>query len=38
MILDFALPDRDAAFAAIRTELENAHPDWTFNLTMDIDA
>ena len=38
IILDFALPDREAAFAAIRSELEQAYPDWKFNLTMDIDA
>ena len=38
VILDFALPDRNASFAAIRAELENAYPDWTFHLTMDIDA
>jgi cation diffusion facilitator family transporter len=38
IILDFALKDREAEFAAIRRELEEAYPDWTFLLTMDIDA
>jgi divalent metal cation (Fe/Co/Zn/Cd) transporter len=38
VILDFALPDRNATFAAIRTDLETAYPEWTFHLTMDIDA
>ncbi len=38
IILDFSLPDREKAFAAIRAELEEAYPEWNFNLTMDIDA
>ena len=38
VILDFALKDRYAAFAAIREELETAYPDWQFILTMDIDT
>jgi divalent metal cation (Fe/Co/Zn/Cd) transporter len=38
IILDFALKDREAEFKAIRRELEEAYPDWTFLLTMDIDA
>ena len=38
IILDFALKDRAAEFETIRRELEEAFPDWTFMLTMDIDA
>lgn len=38
VILDFALPDREAEFAAIKAELAKTYPDWQFNLTMDIDA
>ena len=38
VILDFALPDREASFAAIKNELTEAYPGWTFHLTMDIDA
>ena len=38
IILDFALADREAELAAIRAELEQAHPDWKFVLIMDIDA
>ena len=38
VILDFALPDREAEFAAIKAELAETYPDWQFNLTMDIDA
>jgi len=38
IILDFSLEDREAEFALIRNELQTAYPDWTFNLTMDIDV
>ncbi len=38
VILDFALPDRDATFAAICRDLEKAYPDYKFNLVMDIDV
>ena len=38
IILDFDLPDREAAFAEIKRELTEAFPEWTLNLVMDIDA
>ncbi len=38
IILDFSLPNREEAFNAIRSELMQAYPEWTFHLTMDIDA
>ncbi|MBQ7638329.1 MAG: cation transporter [Clostridia bacterium] len=38
IILDFSLKNREEEFAAIKQELEKAYPEWTFNLTMDIDV
>ena len=38
VILDFALPDRDATFDAICRDLAKAYPDYKFNLVMDIDV
>lgn len=38
IILDFALPDREAAYARISRELETAFPQWNFITTMDIDV
>ena len=38
IILDFALPDRDAECAAIRQELAERFPDWDITIVMDIDA
>ena len=37
VVLDFALPDRQAAFRAIRAELQEAYPDYEFCMTLDID-
>ena len=38
IILDFGLPDREAAFEAIRKELAEAFPEWSFIMTMDLDT
>ena len=38
IILDFELPDREAAFEAIRKELAEAFPEWNFVMTMDLDT
>ena len=38
VILDFDLPDMHAELAAIQKELETVFPQYTFRLTMDIDA
>ena len=37
VILDFELPDREATFDHIKKEVEEAYPDFTVNMTMDID-
>ena len=37
VILDFALDDRAAVFAEIKNEIQQAYPDWTLCMTMDID-
>lgn len=37
VILDFELPDREATFDHIKKEVEAAYPDFTVNMTMDID-
>ena len=37
VIFDFALPDRQAAFEALKTDLKEAFPDVDFRLTMDVD-
>lgn len=38
IILDFEIVDRDDMFNTIRKNLESRYPDYTFNLTMDIDV
>lgn len=38
IILDFATPDMQAEFNAIKTELETAFPQYKFHVIMDIDA
>ncbi len=38
IILDFDLPDMHAELSAIQKELETVFPQYTFRLTMDIDA
>lgn len=38
VILDFALKDRDAVFADIRSEVEAAYPDHSFNIIQDFDV
>ena len=37
LILDFALPDREATFTQIREELQQAYPEYEFRIAMDID-
>lgn len=37
VVLDYALPDRDKVFAAIESQVREAFPDYTFQITMDID-
>ena len=38
VILDFALPDRSAAFESIKSDICKAYPDYTVNMTMDLDV
>ena len=38
IILDFATPDMQAEFNAIKSELETAFPQYKFHIIMDIDA
>ena len=37
IILDFELDDRAAVLAEIRRDVQEAFPDWTLNITMDLD-
>ena len=37
LILDFEVKDRPALFAEIKKEVETLYPDYTFQMTMDID-
>ena len=38
IILDFALPDREATYKEIVCGLQEKFPEWTFNTVMDIDV
>ncbi len=38
IILDFALPDREATYQEIVCGLQEKFPEWTFNTVMDIDV
>ena len=38
VILDFALPDRMGAFRAIRDEIQEAFPDYTVQVALDVDV
>ena len=38
VMLDFALPDRERSFREICEEVRRAYPDYTVNMTMDIDV
>jgi len=37
VILDFALKDRYAVLDEIRSSVSSSFPDWTVNITMDLD-
>ena len=37
IILDFGLEDRDAVFEHIKGDIEEAYPDFTIRMTMDVD-
>ena len=38
IIIDFAAPDRLAAYRAIHEEIEKKYPDWTIQISLDVDA
>ena len=38
VILDFEVEDREALFNTIREEIQKAYPDYTIQMTLDIDA
>lgn len=37
VVVDFAVPDRDALFRQIVSEVEKLHPEYTFQVTLDSD-
>ena len=38
IIIDFAAPDRLAAYRAIHEEIEKMYPGWTIQISLDVDA